>query len=234
VSGDDPRNGAVDAPPAVGPVVPDFRIVTATVAEEAAVPALRFALEVTESSRREIYTIALTAQINVDPARRTYDAATRERLVDLFGAPERWAATTHSFLWAHATTLVPTFAGATACSLLVPCSYDLELASTKYFAGLADGAVPLSFHFTGSIVYRGDDGRVQVVLVPWSCSTQWQLPIATWRTMMERLYPNGGYARVGAGTLARLRERQVRRGSPSLDACIGELLDLAAEDDRDR
>ena len=50
---------------------------------------------------REVYTIALSTQIQIDPARRTYDDATRARLVELFGAPERWGATTHSFQWAR-------------------------------------------------------------------------------------------------------------------------------------
>jgi uncharacterized protein DUF6084 len=221
----EPQNGAVDVPTALGPIVPAFEITGCGIAEDAAVPTLRFALAVTETSGRDIFTIALTAQINVDPARRAYDAESRARLVDLFGAPERWPATTHSFLWAHATTLVPSFTGATACGLNVPCSYDLELASTKYFAGLHEGEVPLGFHFSGSVVHRGDDGRVQVVPVPWSCSASWRLPVATWRQMMARLYPNGGYARLHPETVARLRERQVRRGSPSLDACITELLD---------
>ncbi len=45
---------------------------------------------------------------HVEPAKRTYDAATRERLVELFGAPERWAATTRSFLWRRVDVLVPT------------------------------------------------------------------------------------------------------------------------------
>ena len=35
---------------------------------------------------REIYTIALSTQIHIDPARRAYDDETRERLVELFGA----------------------------------------------------------------------------------------------------------------------------------------------------
>lgn len=221
-------NGAVEAPAGRGPIAPAFRVVGASVAEEAATPALRFALEVDEASGREVFTIALTAQIHVDPARRRYDADTRARLVDLFGEPERWPATTHSFLWTHATTLVPSFTGATTCALTVPCSYDVELAATKYLAGLDDGEVPLSFHFSGSVVHRGDDGAVQVVLVPWSCSAQWRLPVATWREMMARLYPHGGYARLHPHTVERLRERQVRRGAPSLDACIAELLD--AED----
>jgi hypothetical protein len=47
---------------------------------------------------------------------------------------------------------------------------------------------------------------------------------------MARLYPNGGYARLHADTIARLRARQVRRGTPSLDACIAELLDGAEAD----
>jgi hypothetical protein len=215
--------------PGPGPIAPEFTVVGVTAAEDTAVPALRFALEVSDTSGRDVFTIALTAQINVDPARRSYDPETRERLADLFGDPERWAATTHSFLWAHATTLVPSFTGRTAFAVVVPCSYDLELAAVKYFSGLADGEVPLSFHFSGSVLHRGDDGRVQVVLVPWSCSAQWKLPVATWRGMMERFYPNGAWTRLHADTVARLRRRVVERGSPSLDACIAELLDEAGE-----
>jgi hypothetical protein len=211
-------------------IAPEFTVVGVTAAEDTAVPALRFHLEVAETSGRDVFTIALTAQINVDPARREYDAETRERLADLFGEPERWAATTHSFLWAHAATLVPSFAGQTAFTILVPCSYDLELAAAKYFYSLPDGAAPLSFHFSGSILHRGEDGQVQIVLVPWSCSAPWKLPIETWRGMMERFYPNGAWARLHADTVARLRRRQLERGSPSLDVCIAELLDDAGED----
>ena len=52
--------------------------------------------------------------------------------------------------------------------MLVPCTYDLELAAAKYFYSLPGGEVPLSFHFNGTVCYRGDDGRMQVVQVPWS------------------------------------------------------------------
>ncbi len=93
-------------------ITPEFAVLGVEVVEDAAAPTLRFRLGVSEPSQREIFTIALTAQINVEPARRDHDAATRERLVDLFGEPERWPATTHPFLWAQATTLVPTFTGA--------------------------------------------------------------------------------------------------------------------------
>jgi len=79
-------------------ISPEFAVLGAEVVEDAVAPTLRFRLGVSEPSEREIFTIALTAQINVEPARREHDAATRERLVDLFGEPERWPATTHPFL----------------------------------------------------------------------------------------------------------------------------------------
>jgi hypothetical protein len=220
------ENGAATGLSQIAPV---FSVVGVTAAEDTVVPSLRFHLRVVETSGRDVFTIALTAQINLDPARREYDAETRERLADLFGEPERWAATTHSFLWAHATTLVPSFKGQTDFTIVVPCSYDLELAAAKYFYSLPDGVVPLSFHFSGSILHRRDDGQVQIVLVPWSCSAQWKLPIEIWRGMMERFYPNGAWARLHADTDARLRRRQLGRGLPSLDACIAELLDEAGD-----
>ena len=43
----------------------------------------------------------------IEPARRTYDAETREKLVELFGPPERWATTTRSLVWHQADVLVP-------------------------------------------------------------------------------------------------------------------------------
>ena len=122
----------------------------------AAAPTLRFDLHVDDPLGRAIHTIALSTQIQIDPARRAYDAETRARLVDLFGAPERWASTTQAFRWAHVDALVPGFTGATSFALEVPCTYDLEVAASKYFYSLPDGEVPLSFLFNGMVLYRGE------------------------------------------------------------------------------
>jgi len=43
-------------------------------------------LQVSEPNGRQVYMIALTIQLMIEPARRSYDDATRERLVELFGA----------------------------------------------------------------------------------------------------------------------------------------------------
>jgi Family of unknown function (DUF6084) len=205
-------------------IAPEFQVHDVTWVPDAAAPTLSFALGVTENSGREVFTIALTAQINIDPARRSYDAETREALVELFGPPERWAATTKSFVWTQVSTLVPSFTGETTFTLPVACTYDLELAAAKYLYNLPDGEAPLSFHFTGSVLHRGDAGQLQVVLIPWTCSADWRMPVATWREMMERHYPNGAFVRLHADTLAALSRRRARRGLPSYDACVADLL----------
>ena len=108
----------------------------------------------------------------------------------------------------------------------MPCTYDLEVAAAKYLYTLPDGEAPLSFHFTGiGAATAATRGQLQVVLVPWTCSADWRMPVATWREMMERHYPNGGCVRLHADTLAALSRRKARQGLPSYDACVADLLE---------
>ena len=195
-----------------------FEVVMAEPVAHAVAPTMRFSLRVEEE--RLVHGIALSAQIMVDPARRTYDDATRERLVDLFGAPERWAATTRSFLWTQVGTLVAGFEGAGGFDLVVPCTYDLDVAAAKYFYSLPDGEIPLSFHFSGTIVHP----ESQIAMVPWSSSARFMLPVETWKAMMAHYYPGGGWVRLDHGTLDALQARKAQRGLPSLDAAVAELL----------
>jgi hypothetical protein len=221
-----PETGAA-AGRATTTVTPEFAVLGLEMVEDAAAPTLRFRLGVSEPSEREIFTIALTAQINVEPARRQYDSATRERLVDLFGEPERWPATTHPFLWTNATTLVPSFTGAAIFTLSVPSTFDLEVSAARYFNSLPDGEAPLAFHFSGSILMRGEDGRVQVVSVPWSCTTTWRMPIATWRDLMRRHYPGRSWVALQEDTVERLVRYRREHGLHSFDACVERMLERA-------
>ena len=218
----------VQAPAVSAPPGPELEVLGAEPARPAAAPTLRFVLNASEASGREIYTIALTAQVNIEPARRAYDAETRERLVELFGDPERWGATARSLPWARADVQVPSFRGTTAFVLDIPCSYDLELAAAKYFHALADGEVPLAFHFNGTVLYRGDEDRLQVVPLPWTSTAQFRLPVATWRAMMDAHYPGGRWIRLDAETLERLARRKAERGLTSFDAAVADLLEEAS------
>ena len=116
----------------------------------------------TEPEGREVYTIALRAQIMIEPAKRSYDDETKARLVELFGEPERWGTTTKPSLLAEIDVLVPAFTGTTTFTIPFRGSFDLELAAAKYFYSLPDGEVPLSFNFTGTVFYRAGDGRMQI------------------------------------------------------------------------
>jgi hypothetical protein len=207
------------APPAL-----EFTILGAEPIEHAASPGVRFHLLAGEPEGREVYAVALSTQIHIDPARRTYDDEARERLVELFGPRERWGATTHSFQWARIDTLVPSFSGSTPFTIEVPCTYDLEVASAKYFDGLQDGDVPLSFHFNGTVLYCGADDRLQVVLVPWSCTSRWSMPVEVWRRTIAAHYPGGGWSRLQRETLEALSRRKAERGLHSFDDTVRELL----------
>ena len=96
---------------------PEFQVLGATGRRHAAVPAIDFDVHVSEPGGRHVYAIALTAQVMIEPARRQYDAETREKLVELFGPPERWATTTRSLVWHQADALVPAFTGSTTFRL---------------------------------------------------------------------------------------------------------------------
>lgn len=219
------NRGTSPPPPGGPPTELDFTVLGVEPLAHSVVPTLRFHLHVTEPDAREIYTIALSAQIHIDPARRAYDAETRERLVELFGAPERWGATTHSFQWAFVEKLVPSFCGSTTFAVEVPCTYDLEVAASKYFSSLPDGEVPLSFHFNGTVMYCGAEDRLQVVLVPWSCSTRYGMPADAWKRAIAAHYPNGGWIRLGDEALERLGRHKAERGLHSFDLTVLDLLE---------
>ena len=51
-----------------------IEIIGATPQQFAAAPLLNFNARITEPESREVYTVALNCQVNIDPARRNYDA----------------------------------------------------------------------------------------------------------------------------------------------------------------
>jgi Family of unknown function (DUF6084) len=206
---------------------PEFTILGVEAVRHAAAPTLAFAAQVTEPTGRDVFTIALRAQIMIQPARRAYDDEARARLVELFGPPESWAGTTTSFIWLETDVLVPAFSGATSFRMPIACTYDLELAAVKYFYSVPDGEVPLQFNFTGTIFYRGPNAAMQIAQVPWDRAADFRMPVEVWKEMVAHYYPHSGWARLHADTLAALTRRRAERGLPSLDATVAELLEEA-------
>jgi Family of unknown function (DUF6084) len=202
----------------------DFAVLGARPVKYAAAPMLMLDLQITETGGREVYMIALTIQLMIEPARRSYDEATRERLVELFGAPERWAVTTRSLVWSKLDVLVPAFTGTTTVTVPIACHYDLELAAAKYLHSLPSGEAPLALHFNGMIYYPGEDGGLQMVLIPWSKSIDFRMPVSVWLQTIEHYYPGTTWIAVGADTFEALQREKLARGLATLDACVNALL----------
>lgn len=228
-----PNNPEPRSQVAAGAPEPEFAVLGARPVPYAAAPMLMLDLQVSEPAGRSVYMIGLTIQLMLEPARRRYDEATRERLAGLFGAPERWSVTTHSLLWAQLDVVVPAFTGSTTVAVPVPCSYDLELAAAKYLYSLSDGQAPLALHFNGVVYYPDEHGRLQMVLVPWSRSIDFHMPVEVWRQTVEHYYPATGWVALGKHTIETLECRRVASGLPTFDACVAQLLEESVEE-RDR
>ncbi len=213
---------------ASGPV-PEFTVVDAAPVARSASPTVAFTVEVTESTGLDIYTVALTALIEIEPSKRSYGDSERERLVELFGSPERWASTTSPLRWTQADVLVPSFKDSASFQIKVPCTYDLEVAATKYFGGLERGVAPLRFHFNGTIFYADANGAMQLVQVPWDCTTRFPMPVATWRRMIDEHYPFRGWIPLHKETIDRLAELKAERALTTFDATVAGLLDEQTE-----
>jgi hypothetical protein len=193
----------------------------------AAAPTLRFALRVERRSGGAVRSLALMAQVRLAVTRRAYDAATQARLVELFGTPDRWGDTLRSVLWTNASVQVPAFADEARVELCVPCTYDLDVAASKYLNALEDGAVPLELLFSGSVFYAGDDGRLQVAQLPWELEASFALPAASWRETMDGHFPHSAWLRLDRDLHERLLAYRAARTLPSWDAALRDLLDRA-------
>jgi hypothetical protein len=209
----------------VAPAPPqlDFAVEHVEPVPFAAAPTLGFRIRI-ESAGAEIRSLALTAQIRIVSTVRSYTPGDQARLVELFGAPERWGQTLRSLLWTNAGVMVPAFRDRTTADLHVPCTYDYDVASTKYFEAIQEGDVPLEFLFAGTIFYAGERG-LQAAHVPWDREAQFALPVRVWREMMDRHFPGSHWMRLGNATFERLVDHRRRTGMPSWDAVVDQLLD---------
>ena len=186
-------------------------------------PAMTLALRISETTGQRVDAIALRCQIRIEPARRRYSDAEAERLNDLFGDTARWADTLKPVQFANIAVMVPGFTGSTDVDLPVPLSYDLEIGSTRYFAGLEGGEVPLLLLFSGT-VFALSGGTFGVQQVPWSKEASYRLPVALWREAVDAHFPNSAWVKMSLPTLDQLQRFKSRRALPTWDATIAALL----------
>jgi hypothetical protein len=188
-------------------------------------PLLAFKLRITSADAEQtIHSVALRCQIQIEATRRRYNDREQERLLDLFGEPQRWSQTLRTMLWTHASLVVPPFLGSVVVDLPVACTFDLNIAAAKYFAGLVDGEVPLCLQFSGSIFYETSAGGMQVMQIPWDRESKYRLPVSVWKQMIDIYYPNSAWLCLGRDVFDRFYQYKVQRGIPTWDQALASLL----------
>ncbi|MGI8677519.1 MAG: DUF6084 family protein [Jatrophihabitans sp.] len=194
----------------------------------AAVPQLTARLRVEESTGAVIHAIALRAQVRIEPQRRAYTPDEEREVSDLFGPRERWYDTLKPFMWMQTSAMVQGFTGVTETDLTLPCTYDFEVAASKYLHALRAGSLSVSFMFSGTVFVRGERG-FGVEQVPWDREARYDLPVAVWRELVDHHYPGTGWIRIGHELIGRLAAHKADHGFTTWDET---LLDLLPAPDR--
>jgi Family of unknown function (DUF6084) len=188
-------------------------------------PTLLFKLRITNAVAYEtVHSVALRCQIQLEVTRRQYTTEDQGQLKDLFGEPERWSQTLKTMLWTHASVVAPAFQDTAVVDLPVPCTFDFNVAATKYFHGLAEGDVPLNFLFSGTVFYTDESGSLQVAPIPWDKESRFRLPVKAWREMMEIYYPNTAWLCLRRDVFERIYQYKVERGIPTWEQALERLL----------
>ena len=106
----------------------------------------------------------------------------------------------------------------------VPCTFDFNVATTKYFDALEDGEAPLLLLFSGTIFYAGEDGALQVTQIPWSAESPFRLPVQVWKEMMAHYYPNSAWLCLRKDVFDRLHAFKRDHGLPTWEQALESLL----------
>jgi Family of unknown function (DUF6084) len=213
-----------------------FDVVSAEPEPFAVAPLLSFKLRISQPAAAvgepvRVEAVSLRCQVRIDPARRSYTAGEQEKLLDLFGIKARWGETLRPMLWTHASVAVGSFTDSVLVDLPVPCTFDFNVATTKMFHALDGGEIPLTLLFSGTVFHEGDDGALQVAQVPWDREAAFRLPVAVWKDMMERYYPNSAWLCLRRDVFDRLYEHKRRHELLTWEEALESLLPCP-EDDR--
>ena len=218
--------GMAAARPLAGPV-PElaFAVLDAAPLPHAAAPTLAFSLRIDCPDGPPVRSILLDTQVQIAARRRAYDERAQARLFELFGPVKDWGGTLRTLLWTRTTLAVPPFTGTTVVELPVPCTYDLEVAASRYLDALGDGEVPLELLFSGTVFYAGAGGRLQAARISWEGDAEYRLPVRVWRATMDAHFPGTAWLRLPKASFDRLCAYRARHALPGWEETVDALLE---------
>lgn len=205
-----------------------FQIEGADAPSNVAAPLINFQVRVTDAEKMPIHSVALRVQVQLEPVRRRYTPAEQEHLKELFGEPERWSKSVHPLLWTNLNVNVSAFDGSTVFSVPVPCTFDFNIAITKYIYGLEAGEIPVTLLFSGTVFHAGRMG-LQIAQIPWDRDASYRLPIHLWKEMMDLHYPNSAWLCLRRDVFEKLYSFKAQHGIPTWEQTLERILPQAEE-----
>lgn len=208
-----------------------FEILSANPVHDMITPALAFDLLVTNGfPEQSIEAVLLRCQIQIEVARRRYNSTEQAQLRDLFDEPARWGDTLRPMTWANTSVTVPAFSDSIVYPITVACTFDLSVGTAKYFHGITDGDIPLTFLFSGSVFYKSGEGGLQVGPISWNQEARFRLPVQLWRSAIDLHYPNAGHLTLRRDVFEDLYRFKVSKGLATFDEAIQNMLTIAERD----
>lgn len=208
----------------------NFAVEGARPLDNSAVPMLALNLRINGQQTDAVQNVLLQAQIQIETPRRQYSPEEQPQLIELFGTPDRWGETLRSMHWTKVSTLVPAFHDHAVVDLHVPCTFDFNVAATKYFYALEQGEIPLLLLFSGTIFYREPNGNLQVEQIPWSREARYRLPVSVWKQMMDVYYPNSAWLCLRQDIFDRLYAFKCHSGLLTWEQTMDRLLTESAKE----
>jgi Family of unknown function (DUF6084) len=205
-----------------------FEILSASPIRDMLTPALAFELRIGNPFRdQSIQAILLRCQIQIEVARRRYTLAEQSQLRDLFDEPARWSETLRPMTWAIMSVNVPTFTGSIVNTVNVPCTFDLTVATAKYFHGIEGGDVPLTFLFSGTVFFYAGSGGLQVAPISWNKEARFRLPVKTWKELMDLHYPKAAVLHLRRDVFDELYRFKMTCGLATFEEAVERMLAIA-------
>lgn len=203
----------------------NFQIEHAEAVPYAATPLLHLKTRIRNADPHfEIQSVLLQCQIQIEPARRSYVSAEHTQLRELFGAPARWGQTLRPILWANSQVAVSSFRGNVLADIPVPCTFDFNVAATKYLYGLENGEIPICILFSGTIFYSTEEGLLHVAKIPWDREVNYSLPVSVWKKMIDMYYPNTAWLCLQRDVFDQIYKYKVDRAIITWEQTIESLL----------
>ena len=201
-----------------------FGVEKAEAVQFAASPAIDFFLRIDNSPSEElIHTVALRCQVQMEVTRRRYTLPRNSRTCSISSASPAAAGPwtlPQTCCGPTCSLIVASFRSSTVAKMQVPCTFDFNIAATKYFYGLDDGEVPLCLMFSGTVFYADESGAMQVAPISWDKETRFRLPVRVWKEMMNLYYPNTAWLNVRRDVFDRLQQYKMSHAFPGWEQTL--------------